>query len=148
MTAVDTIRQWIAGYSGHDILSEFSVDYMDRIPASGAVFPSGLLEVSRTNYVDGGVLVENQYNFGLYYVFEKAPGDDVGAEKNADWIMDFQEWIQDQSLTGNVPLFGTRTTAVRAQNGALYEADVDGMAVYMVQLSVTFEKEFEVNKNG
>ena len=143
MTPLETIRKWVKPYPGHNILSDFSVDYTDQIPGNGGIFPAGLIEVSRTEDVTGDTMVQNQYNFGLYYVFEKSPGDDEGAEVNADWIMDFQEWVQEQSLTGSVPQFGDRTTAVTAQNGALYAAEAEGTATYMVQLSVSFEKFFQ-----
>lgn len=136
MTPIETIKNWIATYPGHNILSEFSVDYTDQIPANGGIFPAGPTEVSRTQDVTGDTLVQNQYNFGLYYVFEKSPGDDEGAEVNADWIMDFQQWVQDTVP----PKFGDRTLSVKAQNGSLYEADAEGTATYMVQLSVNFQK--------
>lgn len=142
MTPIETIKNWIATYPGHNILSEFSVDYTDQIPANGGIFPAGLTEVSRTQDVTGDTLVQNQYNFGLYYVFEKSPGDDEGAEINADWIMDFQEWVQEQSITGQCPKFGDRTTEIKAQNGSMYDANAEGLATYMVQLSVSFEKTY------
>lgn len=143
MTPIEEIKQWISTYPGHNILGDFSVDYTDQIPANGGIFPNGIIEVSRLEDVTGDTMVQNQYNFGLYYVFEKPPGDDVGAEINADWIMDFQEWVQQQSLTGTVPQFGDRTTAIQAQNGVMYDAGADGIATYMVQLSVSFEKFYQ-----
>lgn len=142
MTPIETIKNWIATYPGHNILSEFSVDYTDQIPANGGIFPTGLMEVSRRRYINGDCMVESQYNFGLYYVFAKAPGDDEGAEVNADWIMDFQEWVQDTKP----PKFGDRTISVKAQNGSLYEADTEGTATYMVQLSVNFQKFVKGNR--
>lgn len=146
MTALDKIRQWLATYPGHDILGEFHVDYTDQVPANGGVFPSGLVEVARRTDIFGNTTVENQYNFGLYYVFEKAPDDDAGAVINADWIMDFQEWAQAQSITGQAPVFGDVPSAERimAQNGVLYDATDEGLATYMVQLSVRFFKKYEV----
>ena len=146
MTALETIRAWIAEYPDFDILSAFQVDYTDQIPANGGIFPSGLVEVRRTEDILGNATVENQYNFGLYYVFVKAPGDDTGATVNADWIMGFQEWVQEQSVTGKAPVFGDepRTEQIKAQNGVLYEADEEGTATYMVQLSVLFKKKYEV----
>ena len=144
VTALEKIRDWIAEYPNFNVLSTFQVDYTDQIPANGGIFPSGLVEVRRTEDILGNVEVENQYNFGLYYVFEKAPGDDIGATVNADWIMDFQEWVQEQSIQGQVPVFGDKTTVAMAQNGVLYAADEEGTATYMVQLSVLFKKRFEV----
>lgn len=146
MTALERIRAWIATYPGYDILGSFGVDYTDRIPANGGIFPSGLVEIRRTEDILGNTTVENQYNFGLYYVFLKAPGDDAGAQFNAHWIMDFQMWVQEQSTRHLAPTFGDdpRTERIQAQNGVLYEADEEGTATYMVQLSVNFTKIYEV----
>ena len=60
--------------------------------------------------------------------------------------MDFQEWVQEQSVTGAAPVFGDvpRDERIKAQNGVLYAADDEGLATYMVQLSVQFKKKFEV----
>jgi len=116
-------------------------------PPPGGILPDGLVEVSRKRDIVGNVTVTNQYNFGLYYVFEKAPNDDAGAEKNADWIVDLQEWVQEQSVTGQAPVFGDvpRAERIIAQNGVLYEAGAEGTGTYMVQLSVLFTKRYEVN---
>lgn len=142
VTPLETIKNWIATYPGHNILNDFCVDYTDQIPFNGGIFPAGLTEVSRIQDVSGDIIVQNQYNFGLYYVFEKSPGDETGAEINADWLMEFQEWVQEQSILGKVPKFGDKTTAITAQNGSLYDAGAEGTATYMVQLSVSYEKTF------
>ena len=146
MSELDKIRSWISTYPGFDILNQFDVDFTDKIPSSGGIFPSGLIEISRTRDILGNVEVRNQYNFGLYYVFAKAPGDDAGALINADWIMDFQRWVQDQSILGKAPTFGDDpgSERIQAQNGVLYAADEEGTATYMVQLSVKFKKHYEV----
>lgn len=144
MNALEKITGFVKAYPGADILQTFRVDFTDQIPANGGIFPSGLVEVNRTQDVLGNVTVTNQYNFGLYYVFEKAPGDDVGATVNADWLMDFQEWVQAQSALGLAPVFGDdpRAERIMAQNGVLYAAEDEGLATYMVQLSVQFVKKF------
>lgn len=146
MNALEKVKDWLAKYPGHDILGQYLVDYTDKVPSCGGVFPSGLVEVERKKDICGNVTVTNQYNFGLYYVFEKSPGDDVGAAVNADWIMDFQLWAQEQSVLGLAPVFGDVPDRERiiAQNGVLYEANEEGTATYMVQLSIQFIKKFEV----
>lgn len=142
MTNLEKIREWVKTFPAHDKIGEFRVDYTDQIPNNGGIFPSGLVEISRQRDILGNVTVNNQLNFGLYYVFEKSIGDDVGAAYNADWIMEFQQWVQDQSVSGKAPVFGDdpRNEIIRAQNGVLYDADANGVAVYMVQLSVIFSK--------
>lgn len=148
MTDLEKVRAWIRTYPDFDVLSGFQVDYTDQIPANGGIFPSGLQEISRVKYIYGDVLVTNQLNFGLYYVFEKAPDDDAGAAVNADWLMDFQRWVQDQSVRGLAPSFGNYDTAnerIKAENGVLYAADGEGTATYMVQLSIQYKNFYEVN---
>lgn len=147
MTPLEKLRNWLMTYEGFDILKKFQVDFTDQVPANGGVFPAGLEEIARRSNIFGTITVENQYNFGLYYVFEKAPGDDTGATVNADWIMDFQEWVQAQSISGIAPVFGDapRDERIVAQNGVLYDATEEGLATYMVQLSVRFKKKIEVN---
>ncbi|MBP1737279.1 MAG: hypothetical protein H6Q60_1160 [Oscillospiraceae bacterium] len=149
MTDLEQIRAWIATYPDFDILGQFQVDFTDTVPANGGIFPSGLVEVDREEDILGNVEVHNQYNFGLYYVFPKAPGDNASATVNADWVMDFQRWVQEQSVTKAAPTFGNideDTEAIRAQNGVLYDANEEGTATYMVQLSVNFTTYYEVNE--
>ena len=144
MTALEKITAFVRSYPGADILQKFRIDYTDQIPANAGVFPSGLVEIDRKTDICGGATVTNQYNFGLYYVFEKAPGDDAGAAVNAGWLMDFQEWVQEQSARGLARVFGDvpRQEKITAQNGVLYSAEDEGLATYMVQIAVQFIKKF------
>ena len=100
------------------------------MPSSGAVFPQGLQEIERRTYITGAVCVTNQSNFGLYFTFAKSAGDDEGAKINADWVNDFQHWVQEPVIA-------------RAQNGVLYEAEAEGTATYMVVLSLRYTKTYE-----
>ena len=144
MTALEKVKTWLATYPEFDILGNFQVDHTDQIPANGGIFPSGLVEIERRKDILGNTTITNQYNFALRCVLEKALGDDIGATINADWIMGFQEWAQEQSATGQAPIFGDVPNAERitAQNGVLYESDEEGTATYMVQLAVQFVRRF------
>ena len=146
MTALEKIKDFLGQYPGADIFRDFHVDYTDKIPFNGGVFPSGLIEVARRRDILGNVYVTNTYNFALYYVFLKSPDDDIQSAVNADWVMDFQEWVQEQSARGNAPQFGDEpwNETIKAENGVMYEADEEGTAMYMVQLTVTFQKYYEV----
>lgn len=146
MTALDKIRNWIQTFPQYDALTTFSVDYTGAEPTNGGLMPSGLVEIARVTDICGNTTVTNQYNFTLYFIFFKAPGDDVGAEENAQWLMGFQNWVQTQSATGKAPIFGddARRETMKAQNGMLLEADTEGTAVYTVNLSATFIKNYEV----
>lgn len=147
MSDLEKLRAWIATYPDFDILGQLQCDFTDQIPANGGIFPSGLMEIGRSEDILGNVTVENQYNFGLYCVFEKSPGDDTGATINADWVMGFQRWVQEQSIRHLAPAFGNTDTGqekILAQNGMMYETDNEGTAMYMIQLSVKFKYQYEV----
>ena len=144
-TAIEKMRAFVAEYPDFDILGQFQIDYTDQVPDNGGLFPNGLVEVSRRTDVTGYTYeVENQLNFALYTRLAKAPGDDAGSTFNAEWVVGFQEWVQEQSARGLAPSFGDRPRAerIRAQNGMLYEAEGEGTALYAVQLAVNYIKEF------
>ena len=142
MTDLEKVRQWLGTYSGIIPMKGLKVDYFSPNPDNGSIDPSGLVEVSRTTDIMGGVTVENQYNFALYFVLLKSPGDDEGATDNAALLMDFQRWVQEQSVRKQIPTFGDdpQKEEVRAQNGTLVTADEEGTAIYSVQLSFNFIK--------
>lgn len=143
-TALEKMRGFVQSYPDADILGALQVDYTDHVPNCGGLFPSGLVEIARRRDITGAVTVDNQYNFALYTVLEKAPGEDAAATLNAEWQMGFQEWVQEQSVLGLAPTFGDdpRSERITAQNGSVYSADDEGVAVYAIQISVRFTKEF------
>lgn len=144
MNALEKITSFIKSYPGADSFRDFQIDYTDQIPINGSLAPSGLVEIGRITDICGNITVTNQYNFGLYCVFEKAPGDGAGAKINAEWLMDFQEWVQERSILGMAPQFGDRPgqETITAQNGVLYDASEEGLGMYMVQIAVKFIKYF------
>ena len=144
--ALETMRAFMARYPRADILSALSIDYADRVPDCASLFPSGLVEVRRHTDITGDITsVENQYNFALYAVLGKAPGDDEIATQNAEWLMDIQEWVQEQSARGLAPTFGDEPRAERivAQNGEIYAADEEGTAVYAIRITASFTRNYE-----
>ena len=142
--ALRKMRDFVASYPDADILAGLVVDYTDRVPDNAGIFPAGLVEVARERDLLGNVTVTNQYNFALYAVLAKAPGDDAGATFNAEWLMGFQEWVQTQSALGLAPTFGDRPRweSMQAQNGQLYSAEDEGTALYVMQITVQFIKEY------
>ena len=43
MSAIDKIRDWLTTFPDYHKLSDFNVDYTDKIPNNGGIFPSGLV---------------------------------------------------------------------------------------------------------
>lgn len=147
MTELKKIRGWLKTYPGLLPVQDLKVDYFEPDPDNGSLDPGGLIELSREKDIMGNITVENQLNFALYFVLLKAPGEDTGATENADLLLDFQRWVQEQSIKRLSPTFGDDpdTETIKAQNGELYAANEEGSAIYTVQLSVNFTRYYEVN---
>ena len=145
MTPLETMRAFVASYPDADILSTLAIDYTDQVPDMGGIFPQGLVEVARRTDLLGNVTVTNQLNFAIYTVLAKAPEDDAGATYNAEWVLDFQRWVQAQSVTHQAPAFGDvpHTERIVAQNGEIYSADAEGVAIYAIQISVIYTKRYQ-----
>ena len=145
MSALEKIRKWLLTYPQIGRLQGLRVDYYTTQPDNGSIDPSGLVEISRKEDILGNVTVENQYNFALYFVLAKSPEDDEGSTDNADWLLDLQRWIQEQSIRRQAPTFGDipRAETISAQNGKVEAADEEGTGIYSVQLSVNFTKIYE-----
>ena len=148
MSALDKIRNWLMGYPEIGQIQGLNVDYYSEEPNNSSIAPSGLVEISRNEDILGNITVKNQYNFMLYFVMAKAMGDDEGATNNADWLIGFQEWVQEQSILRKVPTFGDdpQTETIKAQNGTNDGISQDGTTgLYTVLLSIEFIKSYEVN---
>lgn len=146
MTALEKIREWLNTFPQIGKLQGLNVDYYSAQPDNSSIAPAGLQVISQREDILGNIVVENQYSFSLEFVLMKSPGDDVGATENADWLLAFQEWVQEQSIRRLVPTFGDdpKSETVKAQNGANTYADIEGTGIYTVLLSVNFIKKYEV----
>ena len=142
MTDLEKFREWIQTFPG-GIPADFQVDFTGEVPQNAGLFPTGTMEVSRTRDVLGNVTVTNQYNFGLYAVFLKPQNLDEISTQNAEWVMEFQKWVQEQSILGLAPTFGNadqRREDIKAQNGMFYGSKENGtVGLYMVTITATFK---------
>lgn len=144
--ALAKMKTFVEGFPDFDVLGSLDIDWTDEVPNCAGLFPAGIVEVSRKADITGSVTVTNQYNFALYARLPKmAQPDDAGAELNASWVMAFQEWVQEQSVTGRAPAFGDdpQRERIAASNGALYSAGDEGTALYAIQISVRFDKRYK-----
>lgn len=139
---LEKVRQWVLGYPGAELLERIWVDYHPARPGNGQLAAEGVSEVSRVEDILGNVTVVVRYEFGVWFVLPR--GDDREAAQNAQWVLGFQEWVREQDLLGLAPKFG-QDQVVRAQEGRLERADVEGTAVYSVRLSFECRKEYEVS---
>jgi hypothetical protein len=140
MNDLERVQNWIKAFK--EIPAVFTVDFTGKVPNSLGLFPGGLVEIDRRENLLGEVTVTNQYNFALYCLLPFSSQLEAQAAKNASWVIDFQKWIQEQSIRHSAPTFGNlepEKEIFRAQNGALYEPEKEGTALYVVLLSAEFK---------
>ncbi len=141
MTDLEKMRAWIRTFPG-GIPDNFQVDFTGEVPRNAGLFPAGTEEVSRQRLVTGGVIVTNRHNFVLYAVFAKPQETDEISASNAEWVMDFQKWAQEQSVKGLAPTFGninTREESITAQNGAFHSVKESGAGMYAVTITAQYQ---------
>lgn len=144
-TALQKMRDFIRTFPDADILAQLTIDYTDKLPDCGGLFPNGLVEINRTRDILGNVETRNQYNFALYTNFAKSPDEDEGATLNAEWLESFQLWVQRKSALREAPTFGDypQNETMVAQNGAIYAVDDEGTALYVIQINADFTLKHE-----
>lgn len=116
------------------------MDFTEQAPGNAGLFPKGLEEISRREDVLGNLQVTCRYRFALY---RQTAGQGDGTA-DAQWLLDFQNWVQQQSAAGLAPHFGDVPARERlqAQQGALQAASQTG--TYVVTLIADFMKVYEV----
>ena len=139
MTDLEKLRQWVLSYPEWE--GALYLDHTDAAPGNGGLYPLGLEELSRREDVLGNRQVRCRYRFCLYRV-TAGQGDKTG---QAQWLLDLQQWIQQQCVTGNAPRFGDvpEQERIRAEKGKLRQVCQTGTGVYEVILTVDLVKYFE-----
>ena len=143
MDVLQKVKQWLLTYPGWGD-TQLYVDYLEAAPCNGGLYPQGLEERSRRVDMLGNVKISCRYRFALY----RMTAGQLNGEENARWLLDFQQWVQQQSVAGLAPKFGdvAADEQIRAEKGQLREASQAGTGTYQVILIADFIKLYEVNE--
>lgn len=135
---LEKMRQWLETFPGWE--GTLQLDYVDAVPVSNGLYPRGITELSRREDVLGNLTARCRCDFLLH----RTAGQST---ENAQWLLDFQNWVMEQDRMGLAPAFGDvpGTQRLRASEGKLENLKQVGSALYTVQLSVEFTKLYEVN---
>jgi len=138
MTDLEKVASWLQTYPQWAQAGPLLVDYTHAVPGNAGLFPRGLELLRRREDITGNVVTENRYHFALYRVCTGQQDSPVTAQ----WLLDFQNWVQSQSEAGMAPHFGDvpEREYIRAEAGKLYRANQTGTAMYVVRLSADFTK--------
>ena len=131
---LENLKQWLETFPQWDGVLQF--DYADSVPGSTGLYPKGITELSARE----DVLGNRKTRLCAAFTLRRAA---VGGQKNAQWLLDFQNWVMEQDRLGLAPRFGD-AQRIRAFEGKLDTHKQVGSAVYTVQLAVEFTKNFEV----
>lgn len=141
MDDLEKIKQWLLSYPQWEEGGLLYIDYADAIPGNCGLYPTGLEEVSRKRSITGVLTVKNRYRFALYRVTK----GQSHSQEAAQWLMDFQNWVQRQSAAGLAPVFGDdpRQEHICAEQGKLQAANMTGTGKYVVMLTAEFVKIYD-----
>jgi len=145
MDVLQKIKQWLSGYPQWGE-AKIYVDFLESDPVNTGLYPQGLEELERREDVLGNVAVRCRYRFVLYRMTTGQQDN----EENAGWLLNFQQWVQQQNTLRQVPQFGDvpNREQIRAEKGKLQKASQVGTGTYGVILTVDFMKIYEVSNNG
>ena len=132
---MEQIKQWLQSFPGWE--GTVCVDYVDAKPGNTGLYPKGLKEIFRREDVLGNLTVHYRYDFLLRR-------NAARGEENAQWLMEFQNWVMEQSRLGLAPQFGDdpKTERIRASEGQLQSHAQAGSSMYTVRLSKEFTKTY------
>lgn len=130
---LEKMRHWLETFPKWDAALQF--DYVDAVPGSTGLYPRGLTELSRREDVLGNVTVRCCAAFLLRRVAGQSA-------ENAQWLVDFQNWVMEQDALGLTPQFGDVPQAqrLRASEGKLDGQKQVGSTLYTVKLTAEFDK--------
>lgn len=134
---LDVMKVWLETFPRWEGTLQF--DYADSVPGNTGLYPKGMTELSTRE----DVLGNRKCRFSCAFTLRRAA---VGGQENAQWLLDFQNWVMEQDRLGLAPKFGDEpaTERIRAFEGRLDTHKQVGSAFYTVQLTAEFTKLFEV----
>ena len=136
----EKLQKWLLGFSGWE--GEPSPDFVEDGPGNTGLFLNALEETGRRTDLLGNLQVNYRFRFTLYR--RMLPGQD-----NGRWLLDFQDWVQQQNADGLTPYFGDvpGLERIQLQKGSLQEESRLKEGLCTVTLIGDFVKEYEVREN-
>ena len=129
VTALEELKSWLSTYPGWEM-------------GYHGPFPKVFEETSRREDVLGNNLVGCRYEVTLFWE-TMGQGDEA---ENARRLLDFQKWVQQQSMSGHAPHFGDvpARERIRAEKGGLTVGTQT--VTYTITLIADFMKVYEVKE--
>lgn len=132
MSIVSALQEYLQCFDGMTILT----DSVPGQPDSYALMSTGNGSIARD--VIGGCKYRNSY---VLYACEAAM-DEVDRAQTHDLLERLQDWIEEQRYQGQLPVLPEPFVAeeVTASNGMLCDVMDNGLALYQIQIQMTFTR--------
>lgn len=139
MTDLEKMVQWLQSYPEWGEMP-LSIDYTDTEPVCAGLYPKGVEEVQRREDVLGNVTVHCRQSFQL----QRLTSGQESSPEDAQWLMEFQNWVRQQSAQGLAPQFGDEPgeERLRAEKGMLKAASQTATGTYVVTLTAEYVKHY------
>ena len=139
MTDLEKLYHWLRQYP--DWGGFLQIDRLEDNSDGIGIFPRGLEEISRQEDVQGNLRIACRYRFELIRRVHHM----ADSRENTQWLLDFQNWVQQQSVAGEAPCFGDVPAAekLQAQKGTMQKHGITD--TFTVTLIADFMKVYEVN---
>ena len=134
---LEMMKAWLETFPRWE--GTLQIDYADAVPGNSGLYPKGITELSRREDVLGNV----RSRYSCAFTLRRAAGQ---GHENAQWLLDFQNWVMEQDRLGLAPKFGDEPSSerLRAFEGRLDSRHQAGSNMYTVQLTAEFTKLYEV----
>lgn len=139
MDSLEQLRIWLS--TCPYLSGEIRFDTVGVTPGSMGLYSCGREETGRQEDVLGNVTTHCMHTFMLYMVCSPEPQ----TGKTARQMIQVQDWVNQQSMEGNAPIFGDvpRQEKIWAERGKLHSVAKSGTWKYEMRLIVQFQKKFE-----
>lgn len=143
MNDLEKMQVWLAACP-HLEGAVISIDEMGAAPGSTGLYLQGMERLEQKEDLLGNKTAVCRYTFLLRRVLP-ACGED-----NGNTLLDFQQWVQERSLLGQVPGFSDvpESESIRAEKGRLEKTAQQGTFQYVTTLTADFIKRYEETEYG
>lgn len=136
MSIISALRTYLATYTGLIAGAPLWVDYLSEITPGYAIMPTPGGKIIE-QYINGSSLRE--YTFSFQSMDQSA--DDLARIDTNEFYEALGEWMEAQTLAGNLPTLGAKQTAESIETvnqGFRLDQGQSGTAIYQVQCRLTY----------
>lgn len=139
MSIIQSVRTYLATYTGLKTGAPLWVDYLGNNPSEYAVIPLAGGKVVET-YIDGS----SQREFPFAFQSMESTADDLERLENSGFFETFSDWLETQSEAGTLPTLAAGQTSelIEATGwGYLYQQGNSDTGVYQIQCRLVYQQD-------